>query len=536
MSFNIGKIAAVVSASDQSFTSTMRRVEKATLQTYSRVDSIAKRMTGSIGNMLSSLAVGATVYQGVERLGAALERIDNAGDAADALNVRSEFLMGLQYDARFAGIEIDKLLVKMRQTIAEAASGSKQDRGVLEALGLNPDQLAGAGTERQLLAIADALREVSDQGERLRISGAIFGGKGVERAAMANYLARGSGAIESGVSQAESMGVAVGAGGVAAASAASDAIDNAKLAVQGLENMVAIRLAPIVEASADIFAENVTSTNRNTTSTDALTRAALDVLVPVVNGADAIKRGTGILADLAGISSSILKFLTTDGIFSIVEGNFAPLEKSFTEFKDSAMSLYDRFANGQGELAGTRLRADVEQIIANAAAQQGAFTAPFGPPVELSNRLDLQELDRRIKLVKELERAEKTLADQRVFALRASEEQARMEALNFASGIAENVMAQQDRLVQEAEDRARRIAEIERQSPGGTRFFEAGSNDARVAQFNASFQQGQQSVQQRQLTTMEMINKAMQEQKDRTRRIEQLMDQVVTQMTLSLAL
>ncbi len=525
MSVNIGKIAAVVSASDQSFSSTMKRVERAATQTYSRVDSIAKRLQGSIGGMLGSLAVGATVYQGIDRLGAAIERIDNAGDAADALNLRKEFLMGIQYDARFAGIELDKLIVKMRATIAEAAAGSKQDRGVLEALGLDVDSLARQGTEQQLLAIADAMKAVQDQGERLRLSGAIFGGKGVERAAVANYLGRGSEALMSGVGQAQGLGVAVGGLEVQAVSRASDAIDNAKLAVQGLENTTVVKLAPSIEALANTIQGDVSATMASIKSSESLVEM-FDFVVATV--------GTIVEGLLRGIEFAVRT------VWSIVQSlpTFFTIDKNedgavFSELRDAWADVAD-LSSRYGEEGFFFERYNANRRKSEDANAAAAFQDNiFGPPAELMNRLDVIDLDQRIKKIKDLERAENALAAERERAVLAAEDQARVEALNYAAGIAEQVMAEEDRIAEQARERLERIAQIERQSPGGTQAFVAGSNDARIAQFNAAFQQSQTTVQQRQLSTMELIDKKMKEQNDRTRRIETLIDQVVTQMALA---
>ena len=117
-------------------------------------------------------------------------------DTADKLGATAAGLRGLQLAAEITGVDARTTamgLQRMTRRIAEAAQGTGEAQGALRELGLDATRLARLRPEDQFLAIADAMRNVDQAGDQLRLSFKLFDSEG---AALVNTLRMGRAELE----------------------------------------------------------------------------------------------------------------------------------------------------------------------------------------------------------------------------------------------------------------------------------------------------------------------------------------------------
>jgi len=122
--------------------------------------------------------------------------LDEVSKASRRVGVDAERLMGLQHAADLSGVSAQELNVAMRnlqRRVSEAAQGFGQGQQSLEQLGLSARELAQLTVDEQMKRVADAMANVSNEGDRVAIAMQLFGrsGEGV-----ITMLEQGSGWLE----------------------------------------------------------------------------------------------------------------------------------------------------------------------------------------------------------------------------------------------------------------------------------------------------------------------------------------------------
>src|SRR4030067_622338 len=171
------------------------RAEDKTALAFKAVKEKLGGLTGSIFNLKSAL-VGAL---GAYGLGDMIQGAMDAGDQIQKLQQRlgasAEALSELKYAAGMSGIGFDQLaksLQVMSIGIAKAAQDQGPAREALHDLGLDAQALIALKPEQQLMAIADALQYVDDQGDKVALAMQLFGQQGT---AMLQMMTGGSQSI-----------------------------------------------------------------------------------------------------------------------------------------------------------------------------------------------------------------------------------------------------------------------------------------------------------------------------------------------------
>ncbi|UDQ97817.1 hypothetical protein AAEX28_12555 [Lentisphaerota bacterium WC36G] len=141
------------------------------------------KFTGIIGGAVGS------VYAMTAKLATSM---DNIIKTAKKLNIGVEPLQELQHAAQLSGLEIgtfNTALEMQIKNIADAAKGTGVAVRAMEQLGLNAQDLNKLAPEQQMNKIADALKNVNNQNDKLRIAREIYGRSG---SGMLNVLNTGS--------------------------------------------------------------------------------------------------------------------------------------------------------------------------------------------------------------------------------------------------------------------------------------------------------------------------------------------------------
>lgn len=213
-----------------------------------------------VGLMAVKSALGA-IQGGINAVLGAMGQMDATQKFADRIGVSADALTVLNFAAEQTGASSETMqmaLQRMTRRISEAAQGSGEAVKALQELGLSAEYLATLSPDQQFGAIADAMKNVSGQGDKVRLAMKLFDSEGV---ALVNTLAAGSDGLNQFGAEAESLGMLLGdqRRGI---EVANDAINRMKKAWGALVQQVAIAVAPALAKIADAIASIVGWFNR----------------------------------------------------------------------------------------------------------------------------------------------------------------------------------------------------------------------------------------------------------------------------------
>jgi hypothetical protein len=175
-------------------------------------------MSGSVAAGMAKFAAGWIAIQGA--IGAArgvmstfLQTVDSMSaeqDWADRLGIAADELAALGYAAEQTGASQEILnasLQKMQNNLSDAGQEGGTAVKALQELNLSAQQLRELTPDRQFVAIAEAMSQVSNQGDRTRLTLDVFGKSGGE---LNNLLREGSKGLNSYAMEAEQLGLKMG--------------------------------------------------------------------------------------------------------------------------------------------------------------------------------------------------------------------------------------------------------------------------------------------------------------------------------------
>lgn len=151
-----------------------------------RVTSVASGMAKSLAAPLAGYLSTRAVVDFTRSMVAAGDQIDKG---SQKLQVSTDTYQRLKQAAEIAGSSIDtveKSFNTMNNTIDDAGKGTKDAIDTLGRLGFTYEKLRGMNAEERFRAIATALQEVANAGERAALANDIFGQGGQELMPMVN--------------------------------------------------------------------------------------------------------------------------------------------------------------------------------------------------------------------------------------------------------------------------------------------------------------------------------------------------------------
>ena len=181
--------------------------------------------------------------------------IDVLAKTADKLGVTTEALTGLRLAAEQTGVEtrtMDMAMQRMVRRLSEAAEGGGEAKGAIEELGLSAQDLASQSPDQALKTIADAMKGVESQSDKVRLAFKFFDSEGV---ALVNTLALGSEGLNQFEQDAKALGIAISRVDAAKVEAANDALNIASKVIDGALQEATVQLAPLVTALAASFTD-----------------------------------------------------------------------------------------------------------------------------------------------------------------------------------------------------------------------------------------------------------------------------------------
>lgn len=227
------------------------RAEDKTAQAFRSVKGKISSLTAPLFNVKTAIA-GALGAAGV---GAVAGNIMATADKMHKLNLRlgvsTESLSQMKHAAELSGIEFNTLTMAVQRStrrIAEAAMDTGEAKDALEELGMDANALNMMKPDEQILAIADAMEQVTGESDKVRLAMKLFDSEGV---AMLQLLASGRDGMHAMMQEADKLGLTLSQTAAEDIASANDAMGRMKSAMGGVVKTVIEHLAPSITDIAD---------------------------------------------------------------------------------------------------------------------------------------------------------------------------------------------------------------------------------------------------------------------------------------------
>ncbi len=369
----------------------MARQNKAeiVLTARDRTKSAFRSVNQGLGR-IASIGLAGAVAGTVLLTRASLKQIDALAKQSQLLGISTEKLAAFQLVSAKTGIEqktLEKSLINVTRVVAEAAEGTGLATDTLKKLGLEAKALSQQSPDEQFLAIADAMKGVNTQSEKVLAAYELFGGRG---AALLRTLEAGRDAFAEAEEKTKLYGTAISAVDAASIEESNDAFTDLAESIKGVGFDLARRFAPGMKAGNEAMTGFVVTIRRDFIPAMALLLEQVGIVESNVRG-------------LSDIELSIRADINLGKILDAEEA-FDGLRKK-AEALATSQSLLGVATKGRIDFIATQLKLELAEE--QKAAEQRLFE------VEL-------EQQRRAEIIKQ---ADQKLADQKL----AQEAEARMQ-------------------------------------------------------------------------------------------------------------
>ena len=324
-----------------------------TQKAFSRVGAGFRKMAKASAAMSIAATAAATVLT-VKSMRAA----DQLAKTADKIGATTEALASLQHAGELTGVSVETMnmaLQRMTRRVSEAAIGTGEAKAALLELGIDAQKLEQLPLDEQMGVVADAMKGVGSQADRVRIAMKLFDSEGV---ALVNTLSKGSDGLAELAREADLLGLAMSRADTAKIEAANDAITNAQSVFVGLGNQLAVEFSPIIAAVATDFKQAALENNEMGNVGQRVARALIDAIGFVMDGYTAFKvilmqvKVLGIELGAAIVGSLGVAAKALDGLIAKYNqiadskaGEFFGLEKVQGGFERSILETQQNLLN-----------------------------------------------------------------------------------------------------------------------------------------------------------------------------------------------
>jgi hypothetical protein len=293
-----------------------RAVTKSRAQITQLTNELKKGIQTTVKYGAAAAAAGAAI--GAKMVSNSLKAVDALAKTSDKLGIATEDLLALRHAAELTGVQTNQLemgLQRMTRRVAEAAQGSGEAKDAIRQLGLDAQQLAQLSPDQQFKQIAEAMSGVSSQGERVRLAFKLFDSEGVN---LVNTLALGAEGLNEVQQELVDFGGALTRVDAAKIEAANDAFTRVGLGVDAVSNQMAVELAPILEATANLFVANAKEAGGFESSVKDAMDEAIDGAAFVMDAVAGVSRMFDVAGKGAAVFALVLKRAALDAAEAII--------------------------------------------------------------------------------------------------------------------------------------------------------------------------------------------------------------------------
>lgn len=417
------RLQAMTGDFDKKMKKSSKNVDKMR-QRVSLASKAFKKMALAVGAAALALVSIAAVRGFARMIRATLDSTDALGKYAQRLGIATEELHKLQFAAKLtAGVAestLNMALQRMTRRLSEAAQGTGEAINAIKELGLSAEALSRLTPDKQFHRIADAMRKVTSQADRVRLSFKLFDSEGV---ALVNTLMLGSKGLDEFGRKLEATGGLITEQMAQKAADANDALEVLNETTKALGVAMTISLAPGIAFAAESLGLFVTEMNAAAAAANSMSTLtfALLAFIEALRGIriafNFVQGAVGFF--LAGIAEMIAVFVkgvdlllfglipntVTDFLFDFAReiqkgaiADFAQAEKSgqksasaferFKKFQEEQTERFRQSRRAAKEAAEAAGRAAKEQIGGIAAITEEAAEAIKKTAELLTSTLD----------------------------------------------------------------------------------------------------------------------------------------------------
>ncbi len=239
----IAKLVVALSANSAKLVSELRKSKKSV---GSWAESVRAK-TNTVAKVLAATGAAAAgaIVAIVNRQAAEIDRL---AKTAAKLNIDTGELQKLRFQAELTGVSVgtlDTSLQRMVRRVSEAANGTGEAKDAIKELGLDASALAQLSPEQQFNAIAEAMKGISNQGDRVRLAMKLFDTEGV---ALVNTLTSN---LQATGAEFDKLGIRITNQQAAMVEAYNDSKTKLGTLWDGFLNQITVAVAPAFQAVVD---------------------------------------------------------------------------------------------------------------------------------------------------------------------------------------------------------------------------------------------------------------------------------------------
>jgi hypothetical protein len=210
----------------------------------------------SVGKALSLMGIAAiTAFGFIVRN--SIASTDALAKQASKIGTTTEALSKLRFVAEQTGIAqttMDMALQRFVRRTGEAARGTGEAKGALQALNLNAKELVNMPLEDQMIELANAFETAGTDANKLSLAFKLFDSEG---AALINILSLGEEQLRGMFDEATALGLVMSGSAARGAEIANQKFGKLKGLFQGLTRQVSAALAPALGVLVELLTNNL---------------------------------------------------------------------------------------------------------------------------------------------------------------------------------------------------------------------------------------------------------------------------------------
>lgn len=176
---------------------------------------------------------------------------DQISKTSQRIGMSTETLGGLKFAAEQCGANFEILtegIKAFQNQLGAAQMGDEGAIGKLGKIGLNAEDFAGLNNEKQLMKLADHIKNIGDKSEQTRVAMELFGEAGFK---LLPFFQEGSEGIQKLMEEGGKIGAVLGEDAVNGAVNLCDAMNRLKTSASNISNVFIASLAPSISSILD---------------------------------------------------------------------------------------------------------------------------------------------------------------------------------------------------------------------------------------------------------------------------------------------
>lgn len=316
----IAEILTKINVDDKKVQPALKKAERGFL----KFQKISEKVNRGLKRGLVGITVALTGFTAA--MAKATVEIDQLAKTSAKLGVGADALQKLRFQAELTGVSantLDMALQRMVRRVSEAAAGTGEAKDALKELGLNAQELAKLSPDKQFALIAQAMKRVENQTDKVRLSFKLFDSEGV---ALVNTL---NSDLNETSELFDRLGISITKAQTEGVEQFNDAWAQTKTILKGVTQQIWAGTAPALKVILDRFNNFLKAGG-----TQQLISGFFDNINAMITQFVRLREG--------------IKFMRADftDFFEKLDGYLKKAQMGFTNFIESTVGLYKKLRGG----------------------------------------------------------------------------------------------------------------------------------------------------------------------------------------------